>query len=60
MMGNEFVETSSNANGKRLLDIRNLIACHLYFTQGEVPTNAEFAARYEAAYEALPGRRRGE
>jgi peptide/nickel transport system ATP-binding protein len=37
-----------------------LVACHLYFTQGEVPTNAEFAARYEAAYEALPGRRRGE
>jgi hypothetical protein len=23
MMSNEFVETSSNANGKRLLDIRN-------------------------------------
>lgn len=45
MMSNEFVETSSS---------------HLYFTQGEVPTNAEFAARYEAAYEALPGRRRGE
>ncbi len=37
-----------------------LVACHLYFTQEEVPTNAEFAARYEAAYEALPGRRRGE
>ncbi|HKF37639.1 MAG TPA: ABC transporter ATP-binding protein [Ktedonobacteraceae bacterium] len=40
-----------------------LVACHLYdprFTQREVPTNAEFAASYESAYEALPGRRRAE
>jgi len=55
MMSNEFVETSSKPETPE-----QLVAGHLYFTQGEVSTNAEFAARYEAAYEALPGRRRGE
>ncbi len=38
-----------------------LVACHLYdnrFNAGERPTNAEFAVRYESAYEAMQGTRK--
>ncbi len=38
-----------------------LVACHLYdprFNSGEIPTNEEFAAKYEANYEAMTGKRR--
>ena len=41
-----------------------MVACHLYdprFNNGEeLPTNAKFAAKYEAHYEALQGARRAE
>lgn len=38
-----------------------LVACHLYdprFNSGAVPTNEDFAAKYEATYEAMTGKRR--
>jgi peptide/nickel transport system ATP-binding protein len=38
-----------------------LVACHLYdprFNSGEIPTNEDFAAKYEATYEAMTGKRR--
>lgn len=38
-----------------------LVACHLYdrrFNSGEIPTNEDFAAKYEANYEAMLGKRR--
>ena len=38
-----------------------LVACHLYdprFNSGEIPTNEDFAAKYEANYEAMTGKRR--
>jgi peptide/nickel transport system ATP-binding protein len=38
-----------------------LIACHLYdprFNSDEIPTNEDFAAKYEANYEAITGKRR--
>jgi peptide/nickel transport system ATP-binding protein len=41
---------------------RQLVACHLYdarFHEG-IPTNDEFAARYEAHYEALQAARSAE
>ena len=37
------------------------VACHLYdprFNSGEIPTNEDFAAKYEATYEAMTGKRR--
>jgi peptide/nickel transport system ATP-binding protein len=38
-----------------------LVACHLYdprFNSGEIPTNEDFAAKYEANFEAMIGKRR--
>lgn len=38
-----------------------LVACHLYdprFNSGEIPTNEDFAAKYEANYAAMTGKRR--
>lgn len=38
-----------------------LVACHLYdprFNSGEIPTNEDFAAKYEANFEAMRGKRR--
>jgi peptide/nickel transport system ATP-binding protein len=37
------------------------VACHLYdprFNSGEIPTNEDFAAKYEANFEAMIGKRR--
>src|SRR5713226_1011233 len=37
-----------------------LVACHLYdprFNSGEIPTNEDFAAKYEANFEAMIGKR---
>jgi peptide/nickel transport system ATP-binding protein len=40
---------------------KQLVACHLYdarFNAGEKPANSDFAAKYEAKYEAMQGTRK--